>query len=79
VLVGGVAGQTIEFYEYALYGLLAVPIGKHFFPSGDPTIQLLSAFALFGAHSWYDQLGAWYWARWTIESAAEACSFWQSP
>ncbi len=49
VLIGGIAGQAIEFYDYALYGLLAVSIGAHFFPASDPGTQLLSAFALFGA------------------------------
>lgn len=48
VVIGGVAGQTMEWYDYGLYGLLAAQIGATFFPSKDPTTSLLSAFAVFG-------------------------------
>jgi MHS family proline/betaine transporter-like MFS transporter len=49
VVVGGTAGQALEFFDYALYGLLAVQIGSHFFPSGNKATELLAAFAVFGA------------------------------
>ncbi|WP_020500816.1 MFS transporter [Sciscionella marina] len=48
VLLGALAGHTIEWYDFGLYGLLAVHMGERFFPSGDPVASNLSAFAVFG-------------------------------
>ena len=48
VVLGGVLGQTVEWYDYGLYGLLAPQIGQTFFPSKDSATSLLTAFAVFG-------------------------------
>lgn len=47
-ILGAAAGNAIEFYDFAVYGFLAVYIGQHFFPTGDSTTELLSTFAVFG-------------------------------
>lgn len=57
IVAGGVAGQVVEFYDYALYGLLAASIGRIFFPSTDPAIGILSAFAVFGVANVMRPLG----------------------
>lgn len=41
-------GTAIEYYEFGAYGYLAALFAPLFFPSGDPTISLLSALAVFG-------------------------------
>ena len=46
-LAGGV-GTLIEYYDFSLYGYLAVVIAPLFFPSDDPVTSLLSALAVFG-------------------------------
>jgi MHS family proline/betaine transporter-like MFS transporter len=46
--VGGAVGQAIEFFDFTVYGFLAVYIGRTFFPSDDPSTELLSGFAVFG-------------------------------
>lgn len=46
--VGASIGNAIEWYDFAVYGFLAVYIGANFFPSGNTTTQLLSSFAVFG-------------------------------
>ncbi|SNS29640.1 MFS transporter, MHS family, proline/betaine transporter [Geodermatophilus pulveris] len=46
-LAGGV-GTLIEYYDFSLYGYLAVIIAPLFFPSQDPVTSLLSALAVFG-------------------------------
>ncbi|NUS91162.1 MAG: MFS transporter, partial [Nocardia sp.] len=47
-IVGATVGHTIEFFDFTVYGFLAVHIGATFFPSADPTAELLSSFAVFG-------------------------------
>ena len=43
------AGNTVETYDYAVYGFLATVLAKHFFPSATPGAALLATFAVFGA------------------------------
>lgn len=43
---GGV-GTVIEYYDYSLYGFLAVTIAPLFFPSSDPTASLMAGLLLF--------------------------------
>jgi MFS transporter, MHS family, proline/betaine transporter len=57
IVAGGVAGQVVEFYDYALYGLLAASIARVFFPSDDPALGILSAFAVFGVANLMRPLG----------------------
>lgn len=45
-LAGGI-GTLIEYYDFALYGYLAVVIAPIFFPGSDPTAGLLSTLAVF--------------------------------
>lgn len=46
-IAGGV-GTLIEYYDFSLYGYMAVIIGPLFFPSDRPVTSLLSALAVFG-------------------------------
>jgi MHS family proline/betaine transporter-like MFS transporter len=48
VVTAGVIGQLVEYYDYGLYALLAVHIGRTFFPEASDGAQLLAAFAIFG-------------------------------
>jgi MHS family proline/betaine transporter-like MFS transporter len=43
-----VAGNVLEWYDFAVYAYMASIIAKTFFPSGDEVTSLLSAFAAFG-------------------------------
>jgi MHS family proline/betaine transporter-like MFS transporter len=43
-----IIGNALEWYDFTVYAFLAAVIGKHFFPSTDDTIVLLSTFAVFG-------------------------------
>jgi MHS family proline/betaine transporter-like MFS transporter len=47
-IVGASIGNMVEWFDFAVYGYLAVTLGAVFFPSEDPTISLLSSFAVFG-------------------------------
>jgi MHS family proline/betaine transporter-like MFS transporter len=43
------AGTAIEYYEFGVYGYLAVIISPLFFPSAEPATALLSTLAVFGS------------------------------
>ena len=48
VVLAASAGTVIEWYDFYIYGSLAVFFGSFFFPKGNPTIQLLQSLAVFG-------------------------------
>ena len=48
-VVAGVVGNTLEWYDFALFGFFAKQIGEHFFPASNPTASLLAAFGTFAA------------------------------
>jgi MHS family proline/betaine transporter-like MFS transporter len=41
-------GNVLEWYDFSVYAFFAATIGRHFFPSNDPTASLLATFAVFG-------------------------------
>ena len=47
ILLAGMIGNVLEWYDFVVYGFLAAIIGKLFFPSGDETVELLKSFAVF--------------------------------
>jgi MHS family proline/betaine transporter-like MFS transporter len=46
-IIAACIGNGIEWMDYAMYGYLAPVLGALFFPSHNPTTQLLTAFATF--------------------------------
>lgn len=48
-VLASTVGSAVEFYEFTVYGFLAVVFGPLFFPAADPTAATLSALAVFGA------------------------------
>lgn len=49
ILVSGMIGNGLEWYDYALYGQVAWLLGAKFFPTGDPTTALLATYGAFAA------------------------------
>ena len=45
-LAGGL-GNTVEWFDFAVYGYFASDIGSQFFPGDSPAFQLISAFGVF--------------------------------
>ena len=58
VIVASSVGTLFEWYDFYLYGSLAIFFGQLFFPSGHPTAQLLASLATFGAGFGVRPLGA---------------------
>lgn len=47
VIFAGMAGNLLEWFDFAIYGFFAVTIGKLFFPGEDPVAQVIAAFGVF--------------------------------
>src|SRR5215467_2403917 len=58
VLVASSLGTLFEWYDFFLYGSLAIFFGGVFFPAGNDTAQLLASLATFGAGFGVRPLGA---------------------
>ncbi|WP_433852837.1 MFS transporter [Stenotrophomonas nitritireducens] len=62
-IAAAVAGTVFEWFDFFLYGSLAVVFGRQFFPPGHETAGLLSALAVFGAGWVVRPLGALIFGR----------------
>jgi MFS family permease len=58
VILASSLGTVFEWYDFYLYGSLAVFFGAKFFPPGNETAQLLASLATFGAGFGVRPLGA---------------------
>lgn len=58
VILASSVGTLFEWYDFYLYGSLAVFFGNLFFPKGNETAQLLASLATFGAGFGVRPLGA---------------------
>ncbi|OBB71874.1 MFS transporter [Mycobacterium sp. 852014-52144_SCH5372336] len=56
-VTGASIGNAVEWFDFAIYGLLATYIAEKFFPPGDETAALLSTFAVFAAAFFMRPLG----------------------
>lgn len=50
-------GNTLEWYDWMIFGLLSSYIGPHFFPSADPVTSTLDTLALFAVGFLFRPLG----------------------
>jgi len=58
-ILGGSAGNLVEWYDWYAYSALTIYFAPVFFPSEDPTAQLLSAAAIFAVGFFMRPVGAW--------------------
>ncbi|MDQ1060263.1 MHS family proline/betaine transporter-like MFS transporter [Arthrobacter globiformis] len=47
-IVAATVGNALEWFDMGIYALLAIYIGKNFFPAANPAVELIQAFAVFG-------------------------------
>ena len=72
-ILGGSAGNLVEWYDWFAYSSFALYFAKHFFPKGDQTAQLLQAATVFALGFLARPLGAWLmglYADWAGRRAA---------
>ncbi|QIZ36528.1 MFS transporter [Saccharopolyspora sp. ASAGF58] len=55
-LAAGMIGNFVEWYDFGVYGFLALPLAHNFFP-GDGAGPLLATFAVFGVAFFFRPLG----------------------
>ncbi len=48
-VIAGMAGNLMEWYDFALYGVMAPTLGKLFFPQGNNLVSIISVFGVFAA------------------------------
>ncbi|KUF05647.1 MFS transporter [Leucobacter sp. G161] len=54
---GAIVGHLLEWYDYGVYGFLAIYIGQAFFASDNPVVSLISSFAVFALSFFVRPLG----------------------
>lgn len=57
-VIAGILGNTLEWYDFALYGHFSLFIGQTFFPKEQPELAMLAAFAVFSVSFFMRPLGA---------------------
>jgi MHS family proline/betaine transporter-like MFS transporter len=58
VIIAATIGNVLEWFDFVVYGFLAVTIAEVFFPTGNPTVSLLVTFGAFGLAYLVRPLGA---------------------
>jgi MHS family alpha-ketoglutarate permease-like MFS transporter len=58
-IVGGSAGNLVEWFDWYVYSAFALYFAHAFFPKGDPTAQLLNTAAIFAVGFVMRPVGAW--------------------
>ena len=58
-IVGGSAGNLVEWFDWYVYSAFALYFAPVFFPKGDQTAQLLSTAAVFAVGFVMRPIGAW--------------------
>jgi MHS family proline/betaine transporter-like MFS transporter len=58
VAFSGMVGNILEWYDFTLYGYLAVILSQLFFPSENETVSLLASFGAFAVGFFFRPLGS---------------------
>ncbi|PVZ78586.1 alpha-ketoglutarate permease [Serratia sp. S1B] len=58
-ILGGSAGNLVEWYDWFAYSMFTLYFAKSFFPAGNQTVELLQAAAVFAIGFLMRPIGAW--------------------
>lgn len=56
-VVATLIGNFMEWFDFAVYGFVAVNIGRAFFPAGNTTVALVASLAVFGIAFFFRPIG----------------------
>lgn len=71
-IIGGSAGNLVEWYDWFAYSAFAIYFAPVFFPKSDPTAQLLSTATIFAAGFVMRPIGAWLMGRYADAKGRKA-------
>ncbi len=71
-ILGGSAGNLVEWYDWYAYSAAALYFAPVFFPRGDQTAQLLQTAAVFAVGFFARPLGAWIMGRYADRAGRKA-------
>jgi MFS transporter, MHS family, alpha-ketoglutarate permease len=71
-IIGGSAGNLVEWYDWFAYSAFAIYFAPVFFPKSDPTAQLLSTATIFAAGFVMRPIGAWVMGRYADAKGRKA-------
>jgi MFS transporter, MHS family, alpha-ketoglutarate permease len=71
-IIGGSAGNLVEWYDWFAYASFALYFAPVFFPKGDLTAQLLNSAAIFAAGFVMRPIGAWVMGRYADAKGRKA-------
>src|SRR6478672_12939084 len=58
-IIGGSAGNLVEWFDWYVYSAFALYFAHVFFPSGDRTVELLQTTVVFAIGFLFRPIGAW--------------------
>lgn len=58
-IIGGSAGNLVEWYDWFAYSMFTLYFARSFFPTGNQTVELLQAAAVFAVGFLMRPIGAW--------------------
>ena len=58
-IVGASSGNLVEWYDFYTYAFTSIYFASAFFPSGNPTSQLLATAGIFAVGFFMRPLGGW--------------------
>ncbi|MDF2641590.1 MAG: transporter, partial [Pseudomonas sp.] len=62
-IVGASSGNLVEWFDFYIYAFCAIYFAPAFFPSDDPTVQLLNTAGVFAAGFLMRPIGGWIFGR----------------
>ena len=62
-IVGASSGNLVEWFDFYVYAFCAIYFAPAFFPSDDPTVQLLNTAGVFAAGFLMRPIGGWVFGR----------------
>lgn len=62
-IVGASSGNLVEWFDFYIYSFCAIYFAPAFFPSSDPTTQLLNTAGVFAVGFFMRPIGGWFFGR----------------
>jgi MHS family alpha-ketoglutarate permease-like MFS transporter len=75
-IVGGLGGNLIEWFDFLTYSIFSIYFAKSFFPSDNPTVQLMNTAAIAAVGYIARPLGSWIVGLWADKRGRKSALTW---